>query len=118
MTFLSKLNPSKQFCTNKYLIISITILKLLIAISSLNASVNLSNANKNTPKSGFNGGVFYITKSHKTISDKVLSHHNSLKKALIYSPESNYVQIENNTSLSILSTPPLTFTEVAQKFQN
>ena len=118
MTFLSKPNTSKQYCINKHLVFTITILKLLIFISSLNASVNLSNANKNTPKSGFNGGVFYIKKSHKNISDKVLSHHNSLKKALIYSPDSNYVEIENNRSISILSQPALSFTEVAQKFQN
>jgi hypothetical protein len=82
------------------------------------ASVNMTNSNAKSPKSGFHGGVFYISKDHKEISNKILAQHNAIKKALIYSPETDYIKIEPEKSLTLLNQQALTFSEIAIKFQN
>lgn len=115
MTFLSKSFSFRHFCT----IITFTIFTLnTLSTSSIIASVNMNSTNKNNPKEGFHGGVFFITKDYRKVGEKLLSQHNILKKALIYSPDSNYVEFESETTLTPLNSSNLSFTEVTQQFQN
>tara|TARA_B100001094_G_scaffold322808_1_gene372691 strand:- start:645 stop:881 length:237 start_codon:yes stop_codon:yes gene_type:complete len=78
----------------------------------------MKSTNKNNPKEGFHGGIFFITKDYRKVGEKLLAQHNILKKALIYSPDSNYVEFESQHTLTSLNSSNLSFTEVTQQFQN
>ena len=94
------------------------VIQLSILSSFLFASVNMTNSGYDTAKTGFHGGVFYLTKKHSSVGKKVISQHSSADKALIYSPESDFIEIKVVNSLTAANTSNLSFSDVVNKHQD
>ena len=117
MTYLYKLKKLLHFCIHINSILLFFIL-LFIFNSPVDCSVNLERSKSNSSQVGFRGGVFYTTSKHKEYGMNVISEHDSIRKALIYSPEENFVQIERHSDNYSQTDASLTFSEVAKKFRN
>ena len=117
MTFLSTIKTCLHFCTKKNIFFFCFLLIISLETTIL-SSVNMKSSSSNSTHTGFRGGVFYATKSHQDIGMNVISEHDSIRKALIYSPEDNYVQIELENKNRSNNSTRLSFSDVANQYQN
>ena len=103
------------FSFPKHLIYLIFFLFCFFFIGSVssNASVNMKTSISNS--TGSRGGLFFVTKVHKTAGHNVIAQGDILRSAVIYSPENHNVEVIKTKKKETKILGP-SFSEIAKQF--